>query len=158
MLSNKINDKAKLLLLTKHLHTVPTGGRELLCKLNHDVLKEIYGQQLVLFELPNLPLRGVWAILRAFNGFIDGLDEKKIDFIIQMIQREKVGKVFVDGSNFGAFVKILKERMPNVEISIFFHNVESRFFLGALYENIKLRAIAVLIANYVAEKVGKIWR
>jgi glycosyltransferase involved in cell wall biosynthesis len=69
-----------------------------------------------------------------------------------MIQAENVGKVFIDGSNLGGFVKVAKLRFPNVEISTFFHNVEARFFLGSLKQTKSLRALAVLIVNYLAER------
>ncbi len=50
------------------------------------------------------------------------------------------------------FVKAAKQRFPNVEISTFFHNVEARFFMGSLKQTKSLRALAVLIVNYLAER------
>lgn len=147
-----ISIKMKVLLLTKQLYMSPTGGRELLCKLNHDVLKEIYGERLVLFELARRPLQGMLSYLSAFKGHIDGLDESTIASALQIIQRENVGKVFVDGSNLGAFVKVVKARLSQVEVSTFFHNVEVRFFLGSLREKKSLRKMAVLMVNYLAER------
>lgn len=142
----------KVMLVTKQLDQAPSGGRELLCKLNHDALKEIYGEQLVLFELPRRPLEGIRTVLSAFTGHIDGLNESTIASALQLIQRENVAKVFVDGSNLGGFVKAIKTSLPQVEISTFFHNVEARFFWGSLREKKSLRAIAVLIVNYLAER------
>ena len=146
------NTSAKLMLLTNKLYDSPSGGRELLCKLNHDALQEIYGERFVLFELPRRPLQGIRSVLSAFKGHIDGLDESTIASAIQIIQRENVGKVFVDGSNLGGSVKAIKARLPQVEISTFFHNVEARFFWGSLRKKKSLRAMAVLIVNYLAEK------
>ena len=48
--------------------------------------------------------------------------------ILQKIHAENVNNVFVDGSNLGEFSNVLKKRFPKVEISIFFHNIEARFF------------------------------
>ncbi len=146
------NTSAKVMLLTNKLHDSPAGGRELLCKLNHDALRDIYGDRFVLFELPRRPLQGIRSILSAFKGRIDGLDESTIASALQIIQRENVGKVFVDGSNLGGFVKAVKARLPQVEISTFFHNVEARFFLGSLRQQKTLRALAVLVVNYLAER------
>jgi glycosyltransferase involved in cell wall biosynthesis len=143
---------SKVMLLTKQLEISPKGGRELLCKLNHDALKEIYGERLVLFELPRRPLQGIRSVLSAFKGNIDGLDESTIAAALQIIQRDNVGKVFVDGSNLGGFVNAVKARLPQVEISTFFHNIEARFFWGSLRERKSLHAIAVLIVNYLAER------
>ena len=143
---------AKVMLLTIKLHASPSGGRELLCKLNHDAMREMYGDRLVLFELPRQRLQGIKSILNAFRGHIDGLDEGTIREALQTIQSNDVAKVFVDGSNLGAFVKRLKRRLPQVEISTFFHNVESRFFLGSLREKRTVRALAVFLVNYLAER------
>jgi len=152
MLNYDSSVKPKVLLLTKQLDMSPTGGRELLCKLNHDALQDIYGERLVLFELPRRPLQGIRSVLSAFKGHIDGLDESTIDRVLQIIQRENVGKVFVDGSNLGGFVKVVKARLPQVEVSTFFHNVEARFFWGSLREKKSLRAMAVLMVNYLTER------
>jgi glycosyltransferase involved in cell wall biosynthesis len=146
----------KLMLLTNKLHASPRGGRELLCKLNHDALKEIYGNRLVLLELPVSRLNGMKSVVGAFRGYIDGLNNDVIRKALQTIQTENIGKIFVDGSNLGAFVKIVKRELPNVEISTFFHNVEARFFLGALRQTTALRAalraLGILIVNYLAER------
>ena len=45
----------KVMLLTNKLCDSLAGGRELLCKLNHDALRDIYGERFVLFELPRRP-------------------------------------------------------------------------------------------------------
>ena len=148
----KFESASKVMLLTKQLHASPAGGREMLCKLNHDALKEIYGGRLVVLELPRSRLQGLRSIVTAFRGNIDGLNDAVIGKALQTIQAENVGKVFVDGSNLGGFVKVAKRRFPHVEISTFFHNVEARFFLGSLRQTKSLRALAVLVANYLAER------
>lgn len=142
----------RVMLLTNQLQDSPAGGRELLCKLNHDVLKDIYDDRLVLFELPRGRLRWWKTIFNAFRGHIDGLNEAILNNALQTIEEENITKVFVDGSNLGAFVKAAKQRYPNVEISTFFHNVEARFFLGSLKQTKSLRALAVMIVNYLAER------
>jgi glycosyltransferase involved in cell wall biosynthesis len=138
--------------VTNQLQDCPAGGRELLCKLNHDALKDIYGDRLVVSELPRSRLQGLKSIVNAFRGHIDGLNDATIGRALQTIQAENVGKIFVDGSNLGGFVKVAKRRFPHVEVSTFFHNVEARFFLGSLRQTKTLRALAVLIANYLAER------
>jgi glycosyltransferase involved in cell wall biosynthesis len=152
MINDKLYLKPKVMLLTKQLDIKPTGGRELLCKLNYDAMKEIYGEQLVLFELPHRPLYGAGSVLGAFKGHIDGLDENIIASALQVIQFEKVSKVIVDGSNLGAFAKHLKKRLSHISVTTFFHNVEARFFLGSLRQQKTLRALAVLVVNYLAER------
>jgi glycosyltransferase involved in cell wall biosynthesis len=152
MINYQLSVNPKVMLLTKQLNMKPTGGRELLCKLNHDAMKEIFGEQLVLFELPRRPQQGLSSILRAIKANIDGLDESIIATGLQLIQRENVYKVIVDGSNLGAFAKAVKKNLPYIEVSTFFHNVEARFFMGSLREQKTLRALAVLVVNYLAER------
>lgn len=140
------------MLLTSQLQASPMGGRELLCKLNHDALRDIYGERLVLLELPRGRLRGLRSLINAFRGHIDGLNDSLMTKALEAIQTENVGKIFVDGSNLGGIVKVIKQRLPQVEISTFFHNVEAWFFLGALRQSKTLRALAVLMVNYLAER------
>lgn len=141
-----------VMIVTNQLQVSPAGGRELLCKLNHDALKDIYGDRLVLIELSRGRLQGWKTTFNAFRGHIDGLNEAILNKALQTIREENISKVFVDGSNLGAFVKAAKQTFPHVEISTFFHNVEARFFLGSLKQTKSLRALAVLIANYLAER------
>ena len=51
-----------VMLLTNKLEKSPAGGRELLCKLNHDALREIYGERFTVFELVQKPVRGLASI------------------------------------------------------------------------------------------------
>ena len=154
MLNYDVSFNPKVMLLTKELDAFPAGGRELLCKLNHDALEEIYGERLVVFELRSCPLQGLRSVLSAFKGHIDGLDEGTIATALKVIQSENITKVFIDGSNLGAFARAIKAKLPQVEVSTFFHNVEARFFLGSLREKKNLRAMAVLIVNYLAERMA----
>ena len=140
------------MLLTKKLEKLPAGGREMLCKLNHDALHEIYGERFTLFELAQKPARGLASIINAFRGHIDGLTSESIAEALREIRKNKVTKIFVDGSNFGEFIKAVKTQCPEIQIYTFFHNVEVRFFLGALRQNKTPKALAVLLVNYFAEK------
>ena len=140
------------MLVTKRLEPNPCSGRELLCKLNYDVLSAIYDDRLVLFELPIGRLQGLRSLVNAFRGHVDGLNDTIIKDALRTIQKENINKVFVDGSNLGGLVKIVKQRLPQVEVITFFHNVEARFFLGSLRQTKTLRALAVLLANYLAER------
>jgi polysaccharide biosynthesis protein PslH len=142
----------RVMLLTNRLDAAPSGGRALLCKLNHDALVDIYGDDLVLFEVPQRAVRGALSVISAFKGNIDGLNEAAIAEALQTIHAKNVGTVFVDGSNFGELVRIIKERRPQVRVCTFFHNVEARFFLGALRQFWTPRALAVLVVNYLAER------
>ena len=124
----------------------------MLCKLNHDVLNEIYGSRFKVFELAKQPVSGLRSIFRAFKGHIDGINEQSIEKIIQAVNQHEINKVFVDGSNLGGIVEALKKRIPEIHVFTFFHNVEARFFWGSLTRSKSLRALAVLAVNYLAER------
>lgn len=141
-----------LMLVTKTLDASPSGGREMLCKLNHDALRDLYGDQFRLFELSNRPLSGLRAFVNAFQGHIDGLDAETIRAILTAVRNEQISKAFVDGSNLGVVAALIKQQFPRVEVISFFHNVEARFFWGAFTTNRTFRALGVLIANYLSER------
>lgn len=143
---------SRVMLLTKKLHDNPQGGRELLCRLNYSLLRDIFRERLVLFELETHSVSGGRNILNTFAGYIDGLNPQTIDSAMAIMESQKIGKVFVDGSNLGEFVAALKRSQPSVEVVTFFHNVESRFFLGLLREKFSIRALAVLTVNFLAER------
>ncbi len=147
----------KVMLLTNQLQASPAGGRELLCKLNHEALKEIYDDSLLLIQLRPVRLRRLFSFINAFRGHIDGIDDALIAEVIQTIQDKNIVKVFVDGSNLGECVKAVKKQLPNVEIITFFHNVEARFFLGSFWQVKTIRALVVLVVNYLAERKSAIY-
>lgn len=140
------------MLITIELDETPSGGRQLLCKLNYHVLQDLYPQNFLIFELPIRKSNGLGLLLNTLRGHIDGLTKDKLQAILTTIHHEKISKVFVDGSNLGSAVKLIKLRYPNVEISTFFHNVESRFFYGSFIRKKSIRALAVLLVNYLAER------
>ena len=67
------------LFLTNKIDYSPFGGRELLSKLNHDILKEIYGAQYTVYELPKSSISDIINIVNAFRGHIDGLSSESIE-------------------------------------------------------------------------------
>lgn len=140
------------MLVTNMIEKVPSGGRELLCKLNHDVLTEIYGDRLTVFELAKNPIRRLKTAINAFKGHVDGINTETIDVVLQAILAKRVEKIFVDGSNFGEIARAVKARFPKVQIFTFFHNVEARFFWGSFKQNKTVHALAVAMANYLAER------
>ena len=140
------------LLLTNELEISPAGGRAMLCKLNHDALVNIYGDRLKVLELSKHPIHGIKSFVNAFAGYIDGVNADTIATTLRFIHANNVNKVFVDGSNLGELVKVVKQSLPQIEVTTFFHNVEARFFWGAFRQSKTLRALAVLTVNYLTER------
>lgn len=141
-----------VLLITPPLESTSVGGRELLSRVNHDALAEIYGAKFMLLELPNRPMRGPRALFWALRGHIDGLDEAVIQQVIATVSDGKNWDVFLDGSNLGTVARRVRRACPEVGIVTFFHNCEARFFLGAFRQSKSLHALGVLVANYLAER------
>ena len=142
----------KLFSLTKKIQASPRGGRELLSKLNQDILEEFFGEGYIRYELSSERSGPLRTLRNALHGYVDGVDSVMIHRALYEIEREEVAKVFLDGSNLGGFAQALKQKLPGVEITTFFHNVEVRFFGGALRVYKSPRALAVLLANYFAER------
>lgn len=143
---------AGVLLITNTLQTTPAGGRELLCKLNHDALKQIYGDRLTVLELKKTPLRGFKQAAAAFRGHIDGINLSTIEEVFSRAAAANIGEVFIDGSNLGELARTIKARRPDVKIHTFFHNVEARFFWGSFLQSKTVHTLGVALANYLAER------
>lgn len=144
-----------VLLVTNHLEERPRGGRELLCKLNHDVLRSLLRERLAVFHLAlGQRKSGYGAMLMdALRGHVDGVCPGSIAEIVRVAScQPRLARIFLDGSNLGALARALKRSLPGVEVITFFHNVEARFFLGSLRTRKSLHAAGVLLGNYVAER------
>lgn len=128
----------------------------MLCKLNHDILRALLGEELTVFhlKLPQNKPTGVRALVRdALRGHIDGINDESIDEIVRLASAQpRLATIFIDGSNLGALAAAVKRRLPRLEVITFFHNVEARFFLGSLRTRRSPHAAGVLLANYVAER------
>ena len=141
-----------ILLIAKSTGSKPVGGRELLSHMYRETLREICSPQFHLLELPAEPTTGLRSRLSLFRGHIDGVSIQSIDRVLVLANSIGVKRIFLDGSNLGVIAAAFKRSMPNIEILTFFHNVETRFFWGSWRSTRSLHALAVLAANYVAER------
>jgi glycosyltransferase involved in cell wall biosynthesis len=142
----------KVLLITHTIQKRPVGGRELLYKVNRDCLRNILGESLEILELDARPLTGMRGFLGAMRGHIDGWTPAVNDTALARIRGSRFDAVFIDGSNLGEAVWAIKREFPHVRAITFFHNVETLFFIGALRRSRSPKAVAVLLANYLAER------
>ena len=79
----KSEKKAAVLLLTTKLQVSPTGGREMLSKLNHKALTNIYGDQLIVLEVAKQSTHGAIASAKALShGYIDGVNAEIIENLL----------------------------------------------------------------------------
>ena len=115
-------------------------------------MKEIYGDRCTVFEIDKNPIRTLKNVFNSFGGHIDGLSTELVTKIIEQIHRNNVNQIFVDGSNFGEFVRVIKQKLPEIQIFTFFHNVESRFFQGLWRQSRTFKSLVVLLVNFLAER------
>jgi glycosyltransferase involved in cell wall biosynthesis len=140
---------AERILLVSAADTIaPSGGRAMLSQINLVILQELFRDKLTHFK----PMKTSSKRRDAWRGYVDGVDEALIANISSIIIAEKITQLFVDGSNFGAAVAVIKRNFPRLRIITFFHNVEARFFWGSFRARCSFKALAVLIANYIAER------
>ncbi len=141
-----------ILLITNKLTTGNTGGREQLCRLNRSILEELYSNRFNLVEIKKPQPISFIEKVAALWGHIDGLNKASIEYIKNEVRTGYIDQVFIDGSNLGEISRIIKLHFPNVKIYTFFHNVESKFFIGAFRKNPSFHALSVFLVNYLAEK------
>lgn len=127
------------------------GGRAKLSRLHQTLLRDLLGEDFHRFVLPDRSARPFDAVLR---GHINGIDRASIAALIDAVERQHVSQLFLDGSNLGVVAHAIKRRHPRMRIVTFCHNVETRFFLGALRADPSPRALAILGANARAEQAA----
>lgn len=136
----------QIVYVTNRIRVSGVGGREQLSRLNGQILYSLFGDGFERIELDGVPGLG------KLFGYVDGVSRPSIDFVCHRIRASGARQVFLDGSNLGRLAEGIKKAIPGIEILTFFHNCEARFFLGALRRSRSPKALAVLWANYLAER------
>lgn len=142
----------------KFSHAIDGGahtGRELLADLNSRALMDLCGERLVAMTVTvDEGSRGVRARMRSLFGWLDGLTEDRAAACVEKILRHDIDLVYIEGSNYGRLAAYIRARVPSCHIVTFFHNVETRFFWGALRARPSVKAVGVLLANWLAERAA----
>jgi len=144
----------KLLFVTPSITDAPIGGRALLSQLHWQCLQSILGEDAATHPLESMPRKRYRAFIGALGGEIDGVTPEAQRKLLDRIDSEQIATLFLNGSNLGRLARAVKRHNPAVEIFSFFHNVEARFFLGALSHGRSPRAFGVLIANFISERLA----
>lgn len=126
------------------------GGRQLLALRNIKLLKEIFNKNVLIIKFKKKN-NGLKIFYNLYKGYIDGIEKSLLKNIVKKIKKQKIKKVFVDGSNFGEAVRFFKKEIPEIKIYTFFHNVESLFFYSLFKEKKTIHSFGVFLANYLAE-------
>lgn len=141
----------ELLLITGDRDGAVSGGRAQLSRLHRDCLSEIFGHSLAVHSLDTGSAVSRTAGLR---GYVDGQSPELVRQIVDRLRAKAIPRLFLDGSNLGRIAAGVKQALPRTEIFTFCHNVEARFFMGALRRRPRPHAAGVLFANYVAERLA----
>ena len=145
---NSAPNPDRVLLVTLMDPDAPPGGRELLSRLNARALRAVFGDGLTVHQLKKSDAR----LVDVVRGHLNGLDPQEIARVVARVGEISAGQIFVDGSNLGQVVAPIKQAYPHVRVVTFFHNVEARFFLGATRAKRTALSLALLAANYAAER------
>lgn len=129
-------------------------GRELLSSLNNEVLAEIFNGEICFLSVSKSNNKSLLYFAKALFGWLDGLDKHFVSDCLKLIDKSQADYLYVDGSNYGRLTKLVKLARPSCKVVTFFHNVESRFFLGAFKQQPSIKKLGVLIANYFAERMA----
>ena len=142
----------RLMFITPRSAAATVGGREQLSALHERCLGEVLGPLQTIRRLQSAPPAGLGGALNALSGEIDGVNAASIAAILDEIAAAGIEQVWLDGSNLGRLAAAIKRRIPAIKVFTFAHNVEARFFLGGVRHRPGPRALAVLAANYAAER------
>lgn len=121
----------------------------MLARLHRDALETLLGDRLRSYRIT-----GSAGPIGRLVGRIDGATQGQAANIIAAIDAHGADALWLDGSNLGRIAQAVRRARPRVRILTFCHNVEARFFLGALRRSRDVRAMGVLIGNAIAERLS----
>lgn len=131
-----------LLLATTDDNLRAGGGRELLSRLLHAVLAELFDRVTI------VRFTGRTTALNALQGRLNGIERHSAACAAD----PSITHALIDGSNLGALAWQIRRARPGLPVSCFFHNCETRFFQDAFAAAPGPRALAVLAGHWRAER------
>lgn len=139
------------ILLVSNYSNIP-GGRSFLGKTIYKIINQLYKNQFVSINLKKKEKKNIFYYLNTLRGHIDGINSCSISKIIDIINKKKINRIFIDGSNLGEISKILKKRFPNKTIYTFYHHVECIFFWQLFLIKKSIRSFFIMLVNFLSEK------
>lgn len=126
------------------------GGREQLSLLHRGALSVLLGDEFHEFALSQSGT-SPWP---ALTGQVDGATKRNLTAILAQIDALGINSVWLDGTNLGWLARAIKRERLAITIISFAHNVEAAFFASALRRRPGVRPMAVLLANWIAERMA----
>lgn len=144
----------KLLYITCANKEQYSGGSQC-AKRNRESLLMLLGEENVV-EYIIRPYFGKRSLLQRlqrlkdiFNLLGGGLSTQDIGNIVTLLHQEDFTDVFIDSSLLGILAKIIKKILPNINIYVFFHNVEYDYMLSTtLYSRDYRHLFWIVSAKY----------
>ena len=146
------NTLANILFITVDNSKKILGGREQLSNLLFNSLKKIGKAKVFIFRLPQAKKSFFISLVALFNGNVDGINHNSISNIKNIILKNNINIVIIDGSNLGSIIPNIINEYYGIKVFCYFHNVESRFFWGSFRRQLTVRSLGVFIANTIAER------
>jgi len=129
------------------------GGRQNLSFLLQKVFRKILRKKFYILKLKKVSKNKIFDLISdSLSSNIDGINKLTKKNVIKLIEKNKIKYVFIEGSNLGSLCKHIKLYDNNIKIVVFFHNVETKFFLDSFLFKKTFHSLGVLIANYLAER------
>lgn len=131
----------------------PRGGRAMLARLHRDALAALLGGEAGggLYEYQ---ITGGAGLSARLVGQVNGATPSQTSAIVAAIDAHAADTLWLDGSNLGRIAQWVKQARPQIRVLVFCHNVEARFFLGALRRALGPHAAGVLLGNFLAERAA----
>lgn len=142
------------MMVTPSVEAGAVGGREQLSALHRSCLADLLGKQLTIRRLEPTARQDARQVLDVLRGRIDGVTAATEQAVIDEVAGGGIDTLWLNGTNLGRLAAAVKRAAPSIQVISFAHNVEARFFLGGLRHRPNPRALAVLAANAVAERLA----
>lgn len=127
-----------------------TGGG-IVSKVIKDSLDEIFKDSFYVFEFSS-DINSAEKLKNVFFGNVYGMNSSIRRQILDLIEKERINCIFINGSAYGLLAKEIKNKCPNVYIITFCHNVEYYFVKDAFKRYQRIGNLMTLYAVYLNEK------
>ena len=113
----------KLLYITNSMKE--SYGGAVINRRNFNLLHDIYKDDLFVYEFEYTNNESPIAkIKNRLSGYYLGITPQHVKEVLQIIESQSIGIVFISNSLFSCFAAQIKKRFPGITILSFFHNVE----------------------------------
>lgn len=140
-------------------------GGDVCSKRNYDSVQSILGiYNVILYSLKPPLSENISLLLQIkmllqrikeiFQGYMLGINKRKIKEILQLIENENISLVFLDSSLLGSLAKKIKKNNSQVKIITFFHNTELKFLYDSIIIDKRVSRLFWIILAFYNERTS----